>query len=360
MKRRDFLTTTLAATIAPRVLVNAANATVPGRVIAPEPDVIVRNNHELNNALANADGVTIGCTPGNYGNLQFNRNPRKTVTITSTDKDRPAIFTSMLVEQASNLVINRARLQYTFARGHEEWHKAFEIRNSESCVIANCAIVGEDGPSGYGFAEGLFVRWSNRTSVAANKFTGFTRCLHINESGNSHVWGNEFSRMRGDAITLPNATPNTLIEFNEIHDFRSSGTDGYHRDGLEFWSDNGNPLLGLTVRHNTFNIGNGPWFQSIFGRNTRNAVFEGNSIRNFHTHGITPGADSKNVLVNNNILVMHANMNVAANREIEAIGAHVPEIYMNFTPGPCTITNNRTPKRIHIKPGWVASNNTFG
>lgn len=281
----------------------------------------VSNSAQLATALNQASGGDkIVLASGDYGRLEINENFSSTVTITSADAGHPAKFSSMLVNNAQNVTIDKVFFDYTYKAADSATYKPFEVANSSKIVIHNSVFDGDVKSGGgtifdgYGTGVGLSVRGSSAVQVAGNEFKGWGTALKVNDSQNIQIQTNDIHDIRRDGTNFVNVQ-GIVIENNHIHDFKGLPDGIDHRDMIQFWTTGTNqPSTNITIRGNLLDIGQGSHTQSIFMRNDvvdkglagasmfyQNVLIENNTIINHHLHGISVG-ESEGLTIRNNTL----------------------------------------------------------
>ena len=269
----------------------------------------VTNSAQLATALNQASGGDkIVLASGDYGRLDINEKFSSTVTITSADAGHPAKFSSMLMNGAQNVTIDKVSFDYTYKATDSATYKPFEVANSSKVVIHNSVFDGDVKSGGatifdgYGTGVGLSVRGSSAVQVAGNEFKNWGTALKVNDSQNIQIQTNDIHDIRRDGSNFVNVQ-GILIENNHIHDFKGLPDGIDHRDMIQFWTTGTNqPSTNITIRGNLLDIGQGSHTQSIFMRNDvvdkglagasmyyQNVLIENNTIINHHLHGITIG-----------------------------------------------------------------------
>ena len=287
----------------------------------------VGNAAELQAALASANGGDeIKLATGDYGNLRltsnsgFNVQYSSPVTITSADPNAPATMGRVLLRDVGNLSFDNIAFDYDKAPNDASSTKFFEVSNSSNVSITNSTFQGETDSGGFGFGTAVFIRNSSGVTVENNDLDSWERGITAGQSSDIIIKGNEISGTSSDAMQFTEVN-NILIENNYMHDSAASPTGGAHRDMIQFFSINQDtPSTDITIRGNTFDIGDGSWTQTIFMRNEavdlqgagtsmfyQNVLIENNTIYNTHTHGITVGATNGLVVQNNTVLQVDGN-----------------------------------------------------
>ena len=282
----------------------------------------VTNSAQLTTALQQATGGDkILLAAGDYGQLEISGKYTTPLTIASADASRPASFSTMSINGAENITIDKVVFDYTYRASDIATYKPFEVANSSKIVIQNSVFDGDvkSGTGtvfdGYGNAVGLSVRGSSSVQVATNEFKSWGAALRVNESQDIQVQANNIHDIRKDGMNFVEVK-GVLIENNHIHDFRGLPDWTDHRDMIQFWTaGTSNASENIIIRKNLLDIGNGSHTQSIFMRNElvdtgragqemyyKNVLIEDNIIKNHHLHGVTVG-ETNGLVIQNNTLI---------------------------------------------------------
>ncbi|MFT4149721.1 MAG: right-handed parallel beta-helix repeat-containing protein [Paracoccaceae bacterium] len=291
--------------------------------------ITVSNLTELYSALkASTGGETILLEGGDYGSFSLNAKSGfdldlNHVTITSADPSDPAVFSGLGLNGVSNLTIDNVVFDYTFKAGDASYLTPFSVAKGTNVTISNSVFDGDvasgvsEAADGYGYAYGLSVRDSTGVSIEGNEFHTWLRGAIFQNSTDLTVTGNEVHDIRSDGMNFADVQ-GVVIEDNYFHDFRASYASGDHRDMIQFWTTGTTePSTDITIRSNTFDIGEGSYTQSIFMRNEevdsgragtamyyQNVVIEDNTIYNGHLHGITVGETKGLTIANNSVIAV--------------------------------------------------------
>ena len=282
----------------------------------------VSTSAQLTTALSQASGGdTVLLAAGDYGRLEISGQYATPLIITSADPLKPASFSSMEIDGAQNVTLDRILFDYDFKPTDIATFKPFEVVNSSKIIIQNSVFQGDmasgQGTIFDGFATGvgLSVRDSSGVQINDNEFTTWGTALKVNESQNVVVEGNNIHDIRKDGMNFVEVQ-SVLIENNYIHDFKGLPDAIDHRDMIQFWTAGTDaPSTDIIIRKNVLDIGSGSHTQSIFMRNElvdsglagqelyyRNVLIEDNVIINHHLHGITVG-ETNGLVIQNNTLV---------------------------------------------------------
>jgi len=336
----------------------------------------VSTGGQLTAALAAAKGGdTIVLKGGDYGDVSLKQNliPSlafdRTVTIVSADPDRPAVFSSMILRDASNIVFDGIEFNLETNTSTSVNTIPFRVEGSQGVTFRNATFSGDDykGPDGTkddaGAGYGIrFIR-SDDVSVENSEFSGFQRAITASNGQNVRIVDNEIHDIAGDAIQLA-ALTGVLIEGNHITDFRSNADDAIHRDMIQFLTQGTDtPSTDIVIRGNMLHNGTGPYTQSIFLGNEevsrgragtemyfRDVLIKDNVIFNAQANGITVGA-ANGLTIRDNTLLHNAPVGNYDN-------AQIPKIVIDGRSRDVSVVSNITqfePDRAHSS--WTVSGN---
>lgn len=348
----------------------------------------------LKTAMSQAKGGdTILLAGGNYGALSAGNDYNSAVTIKSADAGKPAVFTAMQLNGATNINFDTIDFDYTYKKGDSIDVSPFEIMGSTNIVIRNSSFDGDvaSGMSsvdnGFAVGRGLVVGGSTGVTVQSSEFVNWYRGAFTYESKNINISNNDISQVRSDGLNFAQVQ-NVLIEGNYIHDFRAAPKSGDHGDMIQFWTSGTTaPSTGITIRGNTLDVGQGTWAQSIFMRNElvdqgkagasmyyKDVVIENNKISNNHLHGITVGETDGLVVQNNSLTSANLNASNAYNAEYLAqygvkAGIMVPNIILTPASDDVVVNGNSFYGAPHFtgsrvdgyskQSDWTVSNNSY-
>jgi nitrous oxidase accessory protein NosD len=276
-----------AALLASLAIVHPAGAAVVSVSTQDELDAAVR-------ALQGGDTLLLAA--GTYAELALDAPETgldldfaDTVTIASADPDDPAVVNRMRLRGVSNVEIRGV----TFDRAPSETEgRPVAVLGSSRITLDGVAFEGEV-KDGFGVGVGLLVRRSRDVALIDSELSDFRNGLHVANSKDVTIRGNEFTGMSNDSMIL-GGIEGARIENNRFHD-QKSPEDLRHKDSIQFHTRNG-PSRDIEIRGNR--IENPEVSQSIFfGNNVAregdldafyaDVVIEDNFIRGAHAHGIT-------------------------------------------------------------------------
>ena len=270
--------------------------------------VFVSNLEELNQALANATGgETIVLRDGDYGDFEFvNTSFASTVTLVA-ENPQGAVFNTIRLGFVDNLTFDGIELAFENVDNLPTFFRAFNVTDSNNITVVNSELHGsEDGD----LDNDTFLfsaRDSNNIIIDNTEFHNAIRAVIFQDVDDIVVTNNFVHTIRSDGFDFV-GTNNVLIDGNRFTNFFPNIEAGDHSDGVQFFNNVDNPSQqNITITNNTFLIGDGLGFQSIFVENDLpngsfvDVVISNNLIVNDNGHGITL-TDAVNAEISNNTL----------------------------------------------------------
>ena len=372
----------LAGGVIPSLMIPAVIAlavlTLPGTALAQEVTAI-DSPEALADALADsgtdpATGVVLELAGGDYGALvlkDITGAEGAPLTLRSADAADPAVFSTLLVQSASHVLLQGLRFDYTFAPEDEPHLRPFQVVGSSDITLKGNLFDGDitsgaaDGD--YPTAFGLTLRGVTGAVVEDNEVRDFYRGMVISESQDVQVTGNDLHGLRMDGMNF-SEVQRVRIEANHIHDFNRAPNSADHADMIQFWTNGTkSPSTDILIKDNLLNSGAGLWTQSIFMRNDmvdtgksgaemfyRNVTIEGNAIINAHLHGITMGETAGLVIRNNSVL-----RNARSEGEADNPVLWIPQIRVAPTSTEVVVERNVTSKIVgyETQGDWTVAGN---
>ncbi len=293
-----------------------------GPALAQDP-VQIATPAALAAALAEAQpGLVLELAAGDYGALALNGlegTQEAPITLRSADPQARAVFSALMLQASSFVVLQDLSFDYTFAPEDEPNLRPFQIVGASDVTVrgnlfdGDIAVGGVDGD--FPTAYGLTLRNVTGARIEANEIRGFYRGLIVSQSQDLEILTNDLHSLRMDGMNFAEVQ-RTRIEANHIHDFLRAPNSADHPDMIQFWTNRTRtPSTDIVIKDNLLNSGDGLWTQSIFMRNDmvdtgkagaemfyRNITIEGNVIINAHLHGITVGETDGLVIAGNSVL----------------------------------------------------------
>jgi pectate lyase len=268
----------------------------------------VDNTRDLIGAIESSrPGDTIFMAPGVYdgfklGKLAFDG----TVTVTSADPNKPAVFTDFRLNGVQGLTFTNLEFHAT------QGSFSFEVKNGENVHFDRVHFHGSlDGdssndPSGLGFSG------SKNISVTNSEFQQLARGLAISSSEGITVSGNKFHDLRLDGMNFAQVGDVRILN-NAFRNFRPDADD--HPDAIQFWtSGTTTPSHDIVISGNVIMRGEGAYIQGIFLRDQlgtlpyERVTISDNLIVGTGYNGIRVNG-VKNLILSNNELVTFAGDN---------------------------------------------------
>ena len=241
-------------------------------------DILARTSSELRSAFAEAnDGDVIKLAPGDYSSVRLrNKDFDTDVTITSADSGNRAVFDEYLeLNDVSGVTIKGVDVEARSLAPDNSFSR-LQVVKSQDVTLRDISVEGHipsageganpssagrtEAISGYGYENGVRVRWSDGIILDDVEFSKLGQALAVIKSDNTKISDIDVHDVR-EGINL-NDVDNTLIEGSLFHDFKPFYRSD-HPDMIQFWgTDSG--VHGLTVQNNLLDQSDG-WTQSIFG-----------------------------------------------------------------------------------------------
>ncbi|WP_171189064.1 right-handed parallel beta-helix repeat-containing protein [Ruegeria sp. HKCCC2117] len=275
--------------------------------------ITVSSAAELNQALSQATGgETILLAAGDYGDLSLNGTQfASTVTIKSADPNAPASFSTVKLNQASNITFDSINFDYSYSNGDYYFQRPFSVDYSSNITFTNSVFDG-DYSGGAGTGVGLGIKSSDNVSVTNSEFKSWWKGVIATNSDGVDVVSTNIHSIRSDGLVFDNVD-NILVAQNYFHDFGAMPGASDHRDMIQVQRANGSGSDNITIRDNIFDMGNGDHTQTIWmggdGKDTsdpnvmhHNVLIQGNTIYNGHFHGISIDGANGLTITQNSVL----------------------------------------------------------
>jgi len=326
--------------------------------------ITVTSAAELNQALSQATGgETILLAAGNYGKLDLNGIQfASNVTIQSADPNAMASFSSVKINQSSNITFDTIDFDYNHSSGDYLFQSPFTVNASSSIAFHNSVFDG-DIVSGAGTGMGLKITHSNNVDVVNTEFKSWFKGVFATNSDGVSVTDSDIHSIRSDGLVFDNVD-NITVERNYLHDFGAATGANDHRDMIQVQRANGSGSDNIIIRDNVFDMGNGDNTQTIWmggdGKDVNdpnvmhhNVLIEGNTIYNGHYHGISLyGIDGLTITQNS---VLHVDVPSLTG------GIEIPVIHVSTGSKNVTIEQNIASdiRGYHGQSDWTVSNNAL-
>lgn len=224
------------------------------------PDIIVRNQSELDAALKNAKGgETIKLAAGTYTSLTVaNRNFASNVTITSLDRANKANVTKLAISKTSNLTVLNLDVKTTLTSDVKQNF----IYDSNKVVLDGVAISGGTGDPSQALGLGLQVRNATNITMRNSSIDHFIVGLGGQNIDGLVLQNNSFHDNRRDHTNF-NEISNAKIDGNTFTNLFPVGDE--HPDAIQFWTANSvKANTNISITNNVIMQGAGGPSQGIF------------------------------------------------------------------------------------------------
>lgn len=227
------------------------------------PDIIVRNQVELDAALKAAKGgETIKLAAGTYSSVTIkNQNFASNVTITSLDSTAPVNISKFAIYGSSNVTLKNLIAQTDF-KPADDWAQLNNIGTSKNITVDSVKISGGTGDPSASKGYGLFVRDSSGVVVKNSSFDHFALGMSAQNDDGMQVLNNSFHDNRRDHTNFTEMS-NLVIDGNTFTNLFPVG--GEHPDAIQFLTAGkvkGNQ--NITISNNVIMQGAGAGAQGIF------------------------------------------------------------------------------------------------
>lgn len=288
------------------------------------------NSDELLTGLSFAvSGDTISLEPGVYSGLSLRQIYFSgSVTISSRDPARPAVFADLSVRDSMGL--NFSDLE--FVADSENGVYPFEVLGSDrvhfSGIYAHGSLNGDPADD----TAALMIRNSTNVSVTDSEFEQLWHGINFLDSDNVWIEGNAFHDLRTDGIR-GGGTSDITVQYNSFTDFFPA--DGDHADAIQFWTSKTSDSAGdIVITGNIVARGYGGILQGIFLRDESGAfpfqhvVVTNNLVIGGSNHGIT--VTGNDVLVAGNMVVPYLDQKsrISVSSETAKISDNLAPIYL--------------------------------
>ena len=245
----------------------------------------VSSTAALNTALKAAKaGDTILLSTGTYTLNAAGLTFASDVTIASANVDRPAVITSMTIDETVGLTLRDLEMKAALATGNQ-----FKVVDSRDIHFERVNMHGSvDGVSNDGY--GLLIRGSRDVSVSNSEFHDLEYGVsHLNSNGLT-IDGNTFHHLQVDGVR-GGGSSNVTIKGNLFRDFFPNPKN--HPDAIQFWTANTTAsATNIVITDNAVVRGDGAAVQGIFLKDQvgnlpfEKVVISGNVLAGTTYHGI--------------------------------------------------------------------------
>lgn len=244
----------------------------------------------LNSALKAAKaGDTILLSSGTYTINVSKLAMAGMVTIASADADRPAVVTSLSVNDSSGFTFRDLDLSAGTGAGNNP----FTVAASQNIHFSGLSVHGSLDGKPQNDVNGFLIRESKNISITDSEFQDLGYGISHLNSDTVTIADSEFHHLQFDGVR-GGGSSNVTITRNFFHDFFPSSGD--HPDAIQFWTTNTTTIArNLVITDNAFLRGAGAPTQGIFFRDqVGNLPYEKVVI----TGNVMAGATYNGIMVN--------------------------------------------------------------
>lgn len=263
------------------------------------PDIIVRNQSELDAAIKAAKGgETIKLAAGTYTSVSvIGKTFTSPVTIQSLDANNRANVTALQVNSSNNVVFKNLIAAQDF-KPAEDWMTANRIYKSNNITLDNVTISGGTGDVTKSKGIGLYIRDGINVNVVNSSMDHFAFGMSVQNVNGMLVQGNNFHDNRGDHTNFSEMN-NVTIDNNMFSNLFPVGAE--HPDAIQFMTK-GRAFgsSNVTISNNVVMQGSGLGTQGFFLGNEDGLPYTNVTIKNnlIYLNGWYHGI---NVVTGNNI-----------------------------------------------------------
>jgi Ca2+-binding RTX toxin-like protein len=247
----------------------------------------VASTAALINALKSArNGDVIKLEAGTYSGVVLRDLKLDNVTIQSKDAAKPAVFTDLLVRNASGLDFSNIE----FRVDPNKLGFQFQVVGSSDINFDRLNVHGTLDGNPADDKSGLIIRESRHVSVTNSEFQQLDNALSHLNSEYLHFSGNRFHDIRTDGVR-GGGSSNVKVVNNHFTDFYPAPGD--HPDAIQFWTGGTTAsAVNIEVSGNIIVRGSGGPVQGIFFRDQgdslpyQNVSITGNSVTGGMWNGI--------------------------------------------------------------------------
>lgn len=249
-----------------------------------------------------ADGDVIQLAAGTYDKFMLrNINIDGNVTITSADREAPAVLHGMVAKYCSGLTFSNL----DFHEVQESKHYGFQVYGSQDIVFDNISV---HGPSDVGSgmeSSPMMIRESQNVTVTNSEFYNVWHGINMLNNDGVKILDNSFHDIRTDGVR-GGGNSDLLISGNMFTDFYPTAND--HPDAIQLWTTNTTEVAhDITISENLIVRGDGAAIQGVFVRDTfNNLPFEnlnitdnlvvGGLYNGIAVNGVTSGSITNNIV----------------------------------------------------------------
>jgi hypothetical protein len=282
------------------------------------PDILVKNQTELDAALKNAKGgETIKLLAGTYSSVSLiNKNYASNVTVTSADAGHPATIQRVALSNSSNLTFKGLELGRTMAPPESDYTQLHNVNGSSNIVFDSVHIFGGSGDPTQSIGWGMFVRDSANITIKNSTIDHVSMGLQLSGINNLVLKDNTFQNNRRDGVNM-GAITNGVVDGNLFTNMFP--VNGEHPDAIQFLTANTTTASSnIVIKNNIIMQGDGYPIQGIFmGDEVGTLPFQNVDISNnlIYLNGFFNGINvghANNLNIQNNTIVSRTDDAVTA------------------------------------------------
>ena len=228
------------------------------------PDIIVKNQNELDAALrAATGGETIKLLAGTYSSAQVSgKNFASNVTITSADPDHPATIQSVSVSNTSNLTFKSLGIGRQMTEADASYTQLTNVTSSSNIVFDAVHVSGGNGNPADSRGWGFTVRTSSNVTIQNSTLDHLGYGLSVGNSDGILIKNNVITDNRTDAMNITEVS-NIVIDGNLITN--TYPAPGEHPDAIQFFTKGTTKASSnIVIKNNIIMQGSGGGTQGIF------------------------------------------------------------------------------------------------
>ena len=228
------------------------------------PDIIVKNQSELDAALrAATGGETIKLLAGTYSSARVSgKNFASNVTITSADPGHPATIQSVNVSNTSNLTFKSLGIGRQMTEADASYTQLTSVTSSSNIVFDTVHVSGGTGNPADSRGWGFTVRTSSNVTIQNSTLDHLGYGLSIGTSDGILIKNNVLTDNRTDAMNITEVS-NIVIDGNLITN--TYPAPGEHPDAIQFFTKGAAKVSSnIVIKNNIIMQGAGGGTQGVF------------------------------------------------------------------------------------------------
>lgn len=205
-------------------------------------------------------GDTILLSSGTYALNASKLSFASSVTVASADPGKPAVITSLSVNESAGLSFRDLEFNAPTNAGNNP----FTVADSQRIFFTRLNVHGSLDGNPQNDVNGFLIRDSKTVSITDSTFQDLGYGIsHLNSNAVT-IARNEFHHLQVDGVR-GGGSSNVTISQNYFHDFLPAAGD--HPDAIQFWTTNTTVIArNIVITDNAFVRGEGAAVQGIFFR----------------------------------------------------------------------------------------------